>query len=34
MVCEEVDTNTVSTVNAFPAGYIDKDNESYCWITN
>ncbi|MCW3788019.1 formate C-acetyltransferase [Plebeiibacterium sediminum] len=23
-----VDTNTVSTVNAFPAGYIDKDNES------
>ncbi len=23
-----VDTNTVSTVNAFPAGYIDKDNEA------
>ncbi len=23
-----VDTNTVSTVNSFPAGYIDKDNEA------
>ena len=30
----DVDTKTVSGIDAYAPGYIDKDNRKNCWFTN